>query len=143
MSTTQPSTTQPSTTQPAEAHLRLYAEEAALTRETVETGRLHVGKHTHTREQLIEADLAHETVEITTVPVGVIIDAMPAIRDDGETLVIPIVEEILVVERRLRLKQEVHVRRIRTTERHRETVTLRHEEAAVTRLPPKAPEGQG
>jgi uncharacterized protein (TIGR02271 family) len=137
------STTQPSSAPPAEAHLRLYAEEATLTRETVETGRLHVGKHTHTREQLIEADLAHETVEITTVPVGVIIDAMPAIRDDGETLVIPIVEEILVVERRLRLKEEVHVRRIRTTERHRETVTLRHQEAAVTRLPPKAPGGQG
>ena len=123
--------------------LRLYAEEAAVARETVETGRLHVGKHTRTREQLIETDLLREAVEITTVPVGVIVEAMPAIRDDGETLVIPIVEEFLVVERKLRLKEELHVRRIRTTEQHRETVTLHYQEADVTRLPAKAPDGEG
>jgi uncharacterized protein (TIGR02271 family) len=123
--------------------LRLYAEEASIAREAVETGRLHVGKHTRTREQLIETDLLREAVEITTVPVGVIVEAIPAIRDDGETLVIPIVEEFLVVERKLRLKEELHVRRIRTTEQHRETVTLHYQEADVTRLPPKAPDGEG
>ena len=31
------------------------------------------------------------------------------------------------------LKEEIHVRRIRSTERHQETVTLRHQEASVTR----------
>jgi uncharacterized protein (TIGR02271 family) len=123
--------------------LRLYAEEASVARKTVETGRLHVGKHTRTREQLIKTDLLREAIEVTTVPVGVIVDAMPAIRDDGETLVIPIVEEFLVVERKLHLKEELHVRRIRTTEHQRETVTLHYQEADVTRLPPEAPGGKG
>ena len=50
-----------------------------------------------------------------------------------------IVEEVLVVERRLLLKEEVHVRRVRSTERHQESVTLRHQEAVVTRLPVETP----
>jgi stress response protein YsnF len=55
--------------EPSSDILRLYAEEASITRETVETGRLHVGKHTRTRDELVETDLLREAVEITTVPV--------------------------------------------------------------------------
>jgi hypothetical protein len=61
--------------EPPSELLRLYAEEVSVARETVETGRLHVGKHTRTREQLVETDLLREAVEVTTVPVGVIVDA--------------------------------------------------------------------
>jgi stress response protein YsnF len=64
---------------------------------------------------------------------------MPAIRNEGDTVVIPIVEEVLVIERRLLLKEEVRVRRVRSTERHQESVTLRHHEAVVTRLPVEPP----
>jgi stress response protein YsnF len=64
---------------------------------------------------------------------------MPAIREEGDTIVIPIVEEVLVVERRLFLKEEVRVRRVSSTERHQESVTLRHHEAVVTRLPAEPP----
>jgi hypothetical protein len=39
----------------------------------------------------------------------------------------------LVVERRLMLKEEIHIKRVRTTERHQEKVTLRSQEAVVTR----------
>jgi uncharacterized protein (TIGR02271 family) len=53
--------------------------------------------------------------------------------------VIPIVEEVLVIERRLLLKEVVRVRRVRSTERHQESVTLRHHEAVVTRLPVEPP----
>jgi len=68
---------------------------------------------------------------------------MPAVRDEGDTIVIPIVEEVLVIERRLLLKEEVRVRRVRSTERHQETVTLRHHEAVVTHLPAEPPAAGG
>ena len=85
--------------------------------------------------------LAHETVEIDRTPIGRQIDAMPAVRDEGDTIVIPIVEEVLVIERRLLLKEEVQVRvwRVRSTERHQESVILRHHEAVVTHLPVEPP----
>ena len=88
---------------------------------------------------MIDELLAHETVEIDRTPIGRQIDAMPAVRDEGDTIVIPIVEEVLVIERRLLLKEEVRVRRVRSTERHQESVILRHHEAVVTHLPVEPP----
>jgi stress response protein YsnF len=43
------------------------------------------------------------------------------------------VEERLVVDRELVLKEEIRVRRVRTTERYQEKVALRQQEAVVTR----------
>ena len=105
----------------------------------METGRVQVARVTHEREQLIDELLAHETVEIDRIPIGQQVATMPAIKEEGDTIVIPIVEEVLVIERRLLLKEEVRVRRVRSTERHQESVTLRHHEAVVTRLPAETP----
>jgi uncharacterized protein (TIGR02271 family) len=117
----------------------LLAEEIAVSKQVVKTGRVQVARVTHEREQLIDELLAHETVEIDRIPIGRQVEAMPAVRDEGDTIVIPIVEEVLVVELRLLLKEEVRVRRVRSTERHQESVTLRHHEAVVTRLPVEPP----
>ena len=122
-----------------EAVIPLLAEEVAVSKQVVETGRVQVARVTHEREQLIDELLAHETVEINRTPIGRQVDTMPAIRDEDDTLVIPIVEEVLVIERHLLLKEEVRVRRVRSTERHQESVTLRHHEAVVTRLPVEPP----
>ena len=43
-----------------------------------------------------------------------------------------------MVERRLVLKEEIHLRRVRTTTRHRETVTLRDEQVVIERPEPGA-----
>jgi hypothetical protein len=40
---------------------------------------------------------------------------------------------IVVVERRLILKEEVHIRRVQVTEHHRETVMVRQQDAVITR----------
>ena len=124
-----------------ETVIPLVAEEVAVAKQVVETGRVQVSRVTHAREQLIDELLAHETVEIDRTPIGRQIDAMPAVRDEGDTIVIPIVEEVLVIERRLLLKEEVQVRvwRVRSTERHQESVILRHHEAVVTHLPVEPP----
>jgi uncharacterized protein (TIGR02271 family) len=122
-----------------ETVIPLLAEEVTVSKQVVETGRVQVARVTHEREQLIDQLLAHDTVEIDRTPIGRQVDAMPAVREEGDTIVIPLVEEVLVVERRLFLKEEVRIRRVRTTERHQESVTLRHQEAVVTRLPVELP----
>jgi uncharacterized protein (TIGR02271 family) len=122
-----------------ETVLPLLAEEVAVSKRIIETGRVQVARVTHEREQLIDELLAREAAEITRTPVGQHVDAMPAVREEGDTIVVPIVEEVLVVERRLFLKEEVRIRRVRSIERHQESVTLRHQEAVVTRLPVEPP----
>jgi uncharacterized protein (TIGR02271 family) len=120
--------------QGVETAIPLAAEEVVVSKHVVETGRVKIARVTHEREQEIDELLARETVDIGRTPIGRPIDAMPAVRQEGDTIIIPIVEEVLVVERRLFLKEEVHVRRVRTTERHQETVRLRHQEAVITRV---------
>ena len=118
----------------------LAAEEVAVSKREVETGRVQVARVTHEREQLIDEMLAHETAEISRVRVGQQVDAIPAVREEGGIIIIPIVEEVLVVERRLFVKEEVRIRRVRTMEKHQESVTLRYQEAEVSRVPVEKPD---
>jgi hypothetical protein len=53
-----------------------------------------------------------------------------------------VVEEIVVVERRLILKEEIHIRRLHVSERHQEAVILRKQEAVITRIEPNNAELQ-
>lgn len=135
-------TSAPSRTEAEETLIPLLAEEVAVSKKKVETGRVQVTRVTHEREQFIDQELARENVEIDRIPIDRRVDAMPAVREEGDTIVVPIVEEVLVVERRLMLKEEVRIRRVRTTEKYREAVSLRHQEAMVTRVPSGAPAGE-
>lgn len=125
--------------QPAGTVVPLLAEEVAVVTQIVETDRVQVARVTHKREQLINELPAHQTAKIERVRIGQRIDTMPAVREEGDTVVIPIVEGILVIERRLFLEEEVRVRRAGSTETHQESVTLRHHETVVTYLPVKTP----
>jgi uncharacterized protein (TIGR02271 family) len=115
------------------AKLNLFAEELSVSKETVETGRLHVAKRTVTSEAHVDEELAHEDAIVETVPKGHRIFVAPVTRVVGDTTIIPIVEEVLFTEKRLILKEEIHITRRRTTEHFHDTVTLRHQEAVVTR----------
>jgi uncharacterized protein (TIGR02271 family) len=113
----------------------LAVEELAVTKETRETGRVRVSTVTREHEELVDELLERQEVAVERVPIGKRIEAIPPVREEADMIVIPIVEEVLVVERHLVLKEEVHIRRVRGTERHQERVTLRKQEAVVTRLP--------
>jgi len=77
--------------------------------------------------------LVREQIEIDRTAIDKPIEAMPPIRQEEDVIVIPIVEEILVVELRLVLKEEIRVRRVRTSKNYGERVTLRRQEAVVSR----------
>jgi uncharacterized protein (TIGR02271 family) len=114
--------------------LTLLAEELTVEKEAIETGRVRVSKQTHTREVVIDEDLLRERAEIETIPIGRQIFEMPTIRHEGETTIIPIVEEVLHTERRLFLKEEVRITRKKTTDQFHDRITVRYQEAVVTRV---------
>ncbi len=114
----------------------LLTEELSVTRRDVVRGTVRVEVKTHSREQVIDELLAQESVEIERVSVGRTVKSMPEVRQEGDTTIIPIVEEVIVTERRLILKEEVRVRRVRTTDRHYETVVLRTQDAEIARIGP-------
>lgn len=103
----------------------------------VDTGR-GVRIHKTVSENLVTVDerLAHDEVEVRHVPVDriVTLEDAPATRHEGDTLVVPVLEEVLVVERRLRIKEELHITRVRREERYQETVPLKAERIQVERF---------
>ncbi len=123
------------TVQREELKIPLHKEELVVSRLKREQAVVRVATQTRSREQQVDADLAHERVEVERIAFGHVIDAVPPVREEGDVIIMPVVEEILVVERKLVLKEEVRIRRIRSTEQHHETVTLREQVAVVTRTP--------
>ena len=118
-----------------ETVIPLLEEQFSVAKRVVETARVRVSRVTHDHQQMVDELLNHEKVEVEHVPIDRPIDTMPSIRQEGEVTIIPVVEEVLKVERCLVLKEEVHIRRIKTTERHQEQVTLRKQEVLVSRTP--------
>jgi len=111
----------------------LHAEEVSVAKRRVVTGQVKVGTVTKESEQLVEELLEHEHVEIERIAVGKEVDKAPTVRQEGDTLIIPVLEEIVVVERRLLLKEEVRIRRTREKQPYQERVVIRKQEAVITR----------
>jgi len=78
-----------------------------------------------------------QEVAIEHVPINKLWDGPPPpARYEGETLILPLLEEVMVVEKRLMLKEELHVSRVQRTAHEPQTVVLRSEEVTVERVGP-------
>jgi uncharacterized protein (TIGR02271 family) len=109
-------------------------ETAVVYKEKVVTDRVRLHKRVHEDQQVLDVPVRTETLEVERVPVGRFVEVAPAIRQEEDTTVYPVVEEVLVVEKRLRLVEEVRVTQRRATRHVREEVVLRREEIVTERM---------
>ena len=114
-----------------ETTLRLHAEHAHVARHTREVGSVSVSVTTDIRDHPIDETLTSTEIGVRRIPVGRIVDRMPESRQEGDTLIVPVVEEVVVV--RFLIREEVHITRTATTRRHQDVVSLRTEQATVAR----------
>lgn len=128
-------------TVPTEQIVTLAEERATISRRVVQTGVVRVSTATEAIEHVERTSLGIERVEVEHHPVNAWVDAMPQVREEGEVTIVPLVEERLVVEKRLFVTEEVHIRRVRSTEEVEVPVTLRRQHAVVERLAPTAEDG--
>lgn len=113
--------------------IALAEERVHVGKKEVETGRVRVHKRVALRKETVETRLRSEEVDVERVPIDREVAGPLEARYEGDCLVIPVVEEVLVVEKRWKLKEEIRLRR-RTTEReHRSEVSLRSEQATLER----------
>lgn len=114
-------------------------ERAHLDKRAVETGRVRVSTRTDTVEQVLRETLRGDMVGVTRVPINRTLsegEVAPQVRNEGGVTIIPVLEEVLVVEKRLVLKEEVHIRRTTSGEDVEVPVTLRRQRAVVERVSP-------
>jgi len=74
-------------------------------------------------------------VQVRWIDIGREVESVPEVRTEGDTLIIPLFEEVLVVEKRLVLRQEIHLTRRMVSEPFEQEVVLRRTEAEVEREP--------
>lgn len=116
--------------------LPVQREELRVTRRVVETGGVRVHKRVTERAQRIDETLWRDELEVRRVAIDKVVapGAMPAARYEGSTLVVPVLEEVLVVEKRYRIKEELRITKVRRPRQHAETVRLKSEELNVERF---------
>ena len=114
-------------------------ERLRLGKRVEETGRVRLEKRIETELRDVAMPLLREEVQVRRVPHDTVIenpDHPPEPREIDGVLIVPVIEERLVVTKQLVLTEEVHVRRLRTEEIHREQVQVRHETLDVKRVEP-------
>lgn len=120
----------------------IIEERATVQREVVETGRVRLTKTVTEHTETIPLDLRHDQVVVEHVQLNQFLPEgapAPDSRYEGDTLVIPVLREVLV--KRLLLVEELRVTRQQFTSSEPQTVTLRHEEIHEERFPTTDPVG--
>jgi uncharacterized protein (TIGR02271 family) len=123
--------------------LDLVEETASVDKRVLVTGHVHVKVRTEQREEIVSLPLETDEVVVERVTKNQPVSAIPPVRMEGGVTIIPIVEEIAVVERRLILKEEIRLSTRRIINQTAVPVTLRSEIAIVERGPagtPKPPD---
>jgi uncharacterized protein (TIGR02271 family) len=111
----------------------VVSEELTIEKRVREVGQVAVHVEPRVEQQVLEVPLLEDSVEVKRVPVNRFIDAPAPVREEGDVTIVPVFEEVLVVEKRLMLKEEIHLIRRRVATRQRQTFALRKEEAHVLR----------
>jgi len=109
-------------------------EQVSVTRREVERGGVRVNKRVEEHEEIVEQPTYREEVTVERVALGRPIETATAPRQEGDTLIIPVFEEMLVVEKRLVLKEEIHITRRRIEETQQARVVLREEHVDIENL---------
>lgn len=123
--------------QQTELVLPVVHEEVRVGTRRVDTGRgVRLRKTVNEQVHHIEQPLLRDALEVTRVAVDrlVPLNEAPRTRQEGDTLIVPVFEEILVVEKRLRITEEIHITRTTQQENHESTVVLHTEQVSVERF---------
>lgn len=117
------------------AVIPVIQEQATVTKRVVETGKVRIAKRVGEFEELVDVPHFEEQVQVERRPVNRFVDQLPEVRTEGDTTIIPVLEERCVVEKRLFLVEELHVRKQKKETRFPQKVKVLREEVVVERRP--------
>lgn len=113
----------------------LASEEVELSKRAVQQAVVRIQTKVREEERIIETRLLKDEVTVERVEMNRPIESPMEPRYEGEVLVIPVIEEVLVVSKQLVLKEELRITQRSVARPHAQAVLLRHEEATVEREP--------
>jgi uncharacterized protein (TIGR02271 family) len=114
----------------------LIEERLSIVKRQVESGRLRVRVTVEEREEKVTEQLLRDDVHVEHVPKNIRVTEAPQVRVEGGTTIVPVVKEVLVVEKALMLVEELHISRRSVAEAKEIPVMLRAERAQIEREAP-------
>lgn len=112
----------------------VIAEELHVRKRQYKSGGVRISKRVRRHEELVDEPGYRERIEVDRVRVNEFIDAPAQVHYDGDTMVVPLMEEVYVVEKRLLLKEEVRITKYREEIRRPQKVSLRSEEVQIEEI---------
>lgn len=113
----------------------LAEEQAEVSTQRVVDRRVRISRSTTTADKLLEAELWHEEVEIEHVKKNEPVKEgyFPQVRQEGDVLIVPVIEEQVEIIRHYVLKEEVHIHKLKKNEHFQQKVTLRSQEIEINK----------
>lgn len=108
-------------------------EELHVGTEEVTTETLRVRTVVCEDEHVIDEPVRNKRVEIARVPVDRICDQPIPDQQEGDTTVLSLCREIITIQKKYQVYEEVHIRTFYEEDRHREVVRTRRTEAIIDR----------
>lgn len=121
-------------TEGGEVVIPVVEERLDVARRSVPKGGVRVTKRVRQHEEVVDEPGFTEDVQVERVPINRTLDGPAEVRREGDTIIVPVLEEVLVVEKRLVLKEELRITRRRRAVSQPHHVTLRSEEVSVERF---------
>ena len=120
--------------------LPVIEERIKIDKKVVETGKVVISKVVHEDTNSYTIPTIEESIQVERVPKNIIVDsAPPAVRYEGDVMIIPVLKEVAVVEKRMMLVEELHVTKTKTEKSQTHQMTLRKEEVEVKRTKTENP----
>jgi stress response protein YsnF len=119
---------------PDDVVVPIVSEELHVDAVPVETGGVRVTKHVEGHDEVLEQELRKGRVEVKRVKTERVVDGPQAIQREGNRLIIPVVSEVLHVEKRWVVTEEIHLTQLEERETVQQKVRVNHEEAVVERV---------
>jgi uncharacterized protein (TIGR02271 family) len=126
----------PQETGKIELTVPVVEETAAIEKRKRVTGTVRLRTDVHEHEVVVDEQLLVEEVAVERVPVDRWVDGPVPVRQEGDTTIVPVLEEVVVVEKRLKLIEEVRLTKRHSTRHTPQRLTVRRQEAVINRLAP-------
>ena len=125
-----------------ERTIPLFEEQLDVVKVEAVTDRLHVSTHVDERAVLVEDTVERGGLTVERYAVDRAVEKAPEPRQDGDTLIVSVVEERIVIEKKLFVIEELHITRISTTESVAIPETVRSMRAVIERANSPEPTGK-
>lgn len=110
-------------------------EQVQVDKKVVETGVVQIIKRVSEDRQTVNLPTSREEITVERIARNQYVETPPSIRYEGDTMIIPVLQEVIITQKKILLVEEVYVTKHQVHEHKSEEIILRKEDVIIERIP--------